>query len=151
MAGVGGAMALLFAGGAVGKFVCGVMAERVGIIRAVIVTEAMTTLGILAVLASPLHVALRRCSSRSGVALNGTSSVLYGTVAELVTPERRSRAYGLYYTVTIATSAVAPTIYGVVSDAVGVPTTLAVVALRGAGHDPAALVLRSAVAAPARA
>src|SRR5438128_906103 len=128
MAGVGGAMALLFAGGAVGKFVCGLMAERVGIIRAVVVTEAATTLGILAVLAAPLHVAYVVLVPL-GIALNGTSSVLYGTVAELVTPERRSRAYGLYYTVTIATSAIAPTIYGVLSDAVGVPATLTVVGL----------------------
>src|SRR5207237_1007638 len=83
-------------------------AERVGIIRAVVVTEAATTLGILAVLASPLHVAYVVLVPL-GVALNGTSSVLYGTVAELVTPERRSRAYGLYSTVTIAPSAIAPT------------------------------------------
>jgi MFS family permease len=149
MAGVGGAMALLFAGGAVGKFVCGVMAERVGIIRAVIVTEAMTTLGILAVLAAPLHVAYVALVPL-GIALNGTSSVLYGTVAELVTPERRSRAYGLYYTVTIACSAVAPTIYGVVSDVIGVPATLTVVALIVLVTIPLCLVLRSAVAEPAR-
>jgi MFS family permease len=150
MAGVGGAMALLFAGGAAGKFACGVMAERVGIIRAVIVTEAMTTVGILAVLASPLHVAYLVLVPL-GIALNGTSSVLYGTVAELVTPERRSRAYGLYYTVTIATSAIAPTLYGVVSDLVGVPATLTVVALIVLVTIPLCLVLRSAVAEPARA
>ena len=149
MAGVGGAMALLFAGGAVGKFVCGVMAERVGIIRAVIVTEAMTTVGILAVLASPLQVAYVVLVPL-GVALNGTSSVLYGTVAELVTPERRSRAYGLYYTVTIATSAVAPTIYGLVSDVIGAPQTLTIVALVVLITIPLCLVLRSAVAVPAR-
>jgi MFS family permease len=150
MAGVGGAMALLFAGGAVGKFVCGVMAERVGIIRAVIVTEAMTTVGILAVLASPLHVAYVALVPL-GIALNGTSSVLYGTVAELVTPERRSRAYGLYYTVTIACSALAPTVYGVVSDAVGVPATLTVVALMVLVTIPLCLVLRSAVTEPVQA
>lgn len=150
MAGVGGAMALLFAGGAVGKLVCGLMAERVGIIRAVIVTEAATTLGILAVLASPLPVAYVVLVPL-GVALNGTSSVLYGTVAELVTPERRSRAYGLYYTVTIACSALAPTIYGVLSDAIGVPATLTVVGLMVLVTIPLCLVLRSAVAEPARA
>jgi FSR family fosmidomycin resistance protein-like MFS transporter len=149
MAGVGGAMALLFAGGAVGKFVCGVMAERVGIIRAVIVTEALTTLGILAVLASPLHVAYVVLVPL-GIALNGTSSVLYGTVAELVTPERRSRAYGLYYTITIACSALAPTVYGVLSDAIGVAATLAVVGLVVLVTIPLCLVLRSAVAEPAR-
>ncbi len=86
-----------------------------------------------------------------GIALNGTSSVLYGTVAELVTPERRSRAYGLYYTVTIATSAVAPTIYGLLSDAVGGRATLAVVGLMVLVTIPLCLVLRSAVAVPARA
>jgi MFS family permease len=150
MAGVGGAMALLFAGGAVGKFVCGLMAERVGIIRAVVVTEAATTLGILAVLASPLPVALVVLVPL-GIALNGTSSVLYGTVAELVSPERRSRAYGLYYTVTIACSAVAPTIYGVVSDVLGVPATLTIVALLVLVTIPLCLALRSAVAEPARA
>jgi MFS family permease len=151
LAGVGAAMALLFAGGAVGKFVCGVMAERVGIIRAVIVTEAVTTLGILAVLASPLHVAYVVLVPL-GIALNGTSSVLYGTVAELVTPERRSRAYGLYYTITIATSAVAPTIYGIVSDAVGVRATLTVVALVVLVTIPLCLALRASVAPePARA
>lgn len=32
-----------------------------------------------------------------GLALNGTSSALYGTVAEFVTPERRARAFGLFY------------------------------------------------------
>jgi predicted MFS family arabinose efflux permease len=149
MAGVGGAMALLFAGGAVGKFACGVMAERVGIIRAVIVTEAMTTVGILAVIAAPLHAAYVVLVPL-GIALNGTSSVLYGTVAELVTPERRSRAYGLYYTVTIATSALAPTIYGVVSDAIGVPATLTVVGLMVLVTIPLCLVLRTAVAEPAR-
>ncbi len=150
VAGVGVAMAMLFAGGAVGKFVCGVMAERVGIIRAVVVTEAATTVGILAVLAAPLHLAYVALIPL-GVALNGTSSVLYGTVAELVTPERRSRAYGLYYTITIATSAIAPTIYGLISDAVGVRATLTIVGLMVLVTIPLCLVLRTAVAEPARA
>jgi len=150
LAGVGVAMALLFAGGAVGKFVCGVMAERIGIIRAVVITETATTVGIIAVLAAPLHLAYALLVPL-GIALNGTSSVLYGTVAELVSPERRSRAYGLYYTVTIATSAIAPTIYGLLSDAVGVRATLTVVGLMVLVTIPLCFVLRSAVAVPARA
>jgi MFS family permease len=150
LAGVGVAMALLFAGGAVGKLVCGVMAERIGIIRAVVVTEAATTALIIAVLAAPLTLAYALLVPL-GIALNGTSSVLYGTVAELVTPERRSRAYGLYYTVTIATSAVAPSLYGLLSDAVGVRATLTVVGLMVLVTIPLCLALRSAVTAPARA
>src|SRR6059036_467170 len=77
---VGTGLALLFAGGAVGKFVCGIVAERVGVIRTVVLTEAATTLCIMSILAAPLPVALA-IMPVMGVALNGTSSVLYGTVA----------------------------------------------------------------------
>ena len=55
-----------------------------------------------------------------GVALNGTSSVLYGSVPDLVAPERRARAFSVFYTGTIGAGAVAPAIYGVIGDALGV-------------------------------
>ena len=135
VAGVGGAFALLFAGGAVGKFACGLLAERIGVIRAVVLTEAVTAIGIVTVVAAPLGVALAVLPVL-GVALNGTSSVLYGTVADLVSPERRARAYGLYYTLSIGASALAPSLYGMVSDSVGVPATLTVIGAARARHDP---------------
>jgi len=149
VAGVGTALALLFAGGAVGKFVCGLAAERLGVIRTVVLTEAATTLGILGLIAAPLPVALA-ILPLMGVALNGTSSVLYGTVADLVTTDRRSRAYGLYYTVTIATSALAPSVYGIVGDIVGVRATLVIVASVVLTTLPLCLMLRASVAEPAR-
>ena len=148
VAGVGTALALLFAGGAVGKFVCGIVAERLGVIRTVVLTEAATTLCIMSILAAPLPVALA-IMPVMGVALNGTSSVLYGTVADLVTAERRSRAYGLYYTVTIATSALSPSVYGLVSDVAGVSTTLVIVAVVVLATIPLCLALRASVAEPA--
>ena len=149
VAGVGGALALVFAGGAMGKFVCGVVAERVGIIRTVVLTEAATSVAIVAILAAPLPVAMLLLVPL-GVALNGTSSLLYATVADLVTAERRSRAYGLYYTLTIAASAAGPTLYGFVGDAVGVPTALSLIAVVVLTTIPLCLLLRDAVAAPAR-
>jgi len=147
VAGVGTALALLFAGGAVGKFVCGIVAERLGVIRTVVLTEAATTLCIVSILAAPLPVALA-IMPVMGVALNGTSSVLYGTVADLVTAERRSRAYGLYYTVTIATSALSPSVYGLVGDVAGVSTTLVIVAVVVLATIPLCLALRASVAEP---
>jgi len=148
VAGVGTALALLFAGGAVGKFVCGIVAERLGVIRTVVLTEAATTLCIVSILAAPLPVALA-IMPVMGVALNGTSSVLYGTVADLVTAERRSRAYGLYYTVTIAASALSPSVYGLVGDVAGVSTTLVIVAVVVLATIPLCLALRASVAEPA--
>jgi MFS transporter, FSR family, fosmidomycin resistance protein len=149
VAGVGGALALVFVGGAMGKFVCGLVAERVGIIRTVVLTEAATSVAIIAILAAPLPVAMLLLVPL-GIALNGTSSVLYATVADLVSTERRSRAYGLYYTVTIAASALGPTLYGFVGDAVGAPTTLSLIAVVVLTTIPLCLPLRTAVAAPAR-
>jgi MFS family permease len=150
VAGVGTALALVFAGGAVGKFVCGLVAERLGVIRTVVLTEAATTLCVLAVVGAPLPIALA-ILPLMGVALNGTSSVLYGTVADLVTADRRSRAYGLYYTVTIAASALAPSVYGVIGDVVGVTATLVIVATVVLVTIPLCLMLRASVAEPARA
>ena len=150
VAGVGTALALLFAGGAVGKFACGVVAERLGVIRTVVLTEAATALGILALIPAPLPIALASLPLM-GVALNGTSSVLYGTVADLVAADRRSRAYGLYYTVTIMSSALAPSVYGLLSDLAGVSTTLVVVSALVLTTIPFCLVLRASIAEPARA
>ncbi len=150
VAGVGVALALVFAGGATGKFVCGLIAERVGVIRTVVLTETATTLGIVTVLVTPLPVALAALVPL-GVALNGTSSVLYGTVADLVLPERRSRAYALYYTLTMIASSLSPAVYGVTSDAIGVPATLVVVATMVLATIPLCVLLRPVVTAPASA
>jgi MFS transporter, FSR family, fosmidomycin resistance protein len=149
-AAAGGALALVFAGGALGKFVCGFLAERFGIIRTVVLTEAATTLGILIVVVAPDAIVLAILFPL-GIALNGTSSVLCATVAELVAPDRRSRAYGLYYTLAIGASALSPTIYGFIGDIIGVPATLTIVGAVVLITIPLCFVLRAAVEAPARA
>jgi MFS family permease len=138
-------LALIFAGGAAGKFLCGAVAERLGIIRTVILTEAATGVGILTLLFLPLQSVLV-VLPLLGVALNGTSSVLYGTVADLVVPERRSRAYGLFYTLGIGSGALSPTVYGVLSDWAGVPTTLTVIGVLVLVTIPVATLLRASVA-----
>ena len=117
----------MFAGGAAGKLVCAFIGARIGVIATVCLTEALTALGIVALLPLPLEAALVLLPV-IGVALNGTSSVLYGSVPELVAPERRPRAFGIFYTGTIGAGAVSPALYGLLGDAVGVPSALMVVA-----------------------
>jgi MFS family permease len=125
---IGLALTLIFAGGAVGKLVCGLLGARLGVLRAVLLTEVATALGIFALAPLPLIGALA-CLPLIGVALNGTSSVLYGTVPELVAPARRERAFGLFYTGTIGGGAVAPVLYGLVGDAIGPAHAIMVVAV----------------------
>lgn len=142
---VGLALGLAFAGGALGKLACGALAARLGVIRTVVVTEAATCAGMLAVLAAPLLGALAVLPVL-GVALNGTSSVLYGSVAEVVTVERRARGYGLFYTVGIGSGAAAPTLVGLMSDAVGLRGAVVVLATAVLVTLPLAALLRRAVA-----
>ncbi len=124
---VGLALSLVFGGGAFGKFILGMVAARIGVARSIIATEVATAIGIGIILALPLVPALV-ILPLVGVALNGTSTVLYGSVADLVEPERHSRAFGLFYTFVTGAGAVAPVIYGVVSDFTGVPVTLGIAA-----------------------
>ena len=124
---VGLALTLVFAGGAAGKLVCAFIGARIGAVATVWLTEAVTALGIVALLPLSLEAALLLLPL-VGVALNGTSSVLYGSVPDLVMPARRQRAFGIFYTGTIGAGAVSPALYGLLGDAVGVPSALVVVA-----------------------
>jgi MFS family permease len=141
---IGTSLTLVFAGGAAGKFVCGVIAARLGIIRTVVLTECATALGIITLLPLPIDAAMFLLPA-IGVALNGTSSVLYGTVAELVPAERRARAFGIFYTCTIGAGAISPSVYGLMSDLAGVPFTLVVVGLVVLAVLPLTLALRPAL------
>lgn len=125
---IGTALSLVFAGGAAGKFACGALATGIGILRTVAATEVGTTLAIVLLLVLPLSFCLV-LMPLLGIALNGTSSVLYGTVPELAPNGREARAFGFFYTVTIGADAVAPTFYGVVGDAVGLTGAILLVAI----------------------
>src|SRR5262249_48665945 len=112
-------------------------------------TEGLTTVGILALLPLPLEATLVMLPI-IGVALNGTSSVLYGSVPELVEPARRARMFSIFYTGTIGSGAVSPALYGFVGDIVGVPIALMVVAAVCLLTLPLVIVLRPALPAHAR-
>jgi MFS transporter, FSR family, fosmidomycin resistance protein len=114
----GFALALVFVGGAAGKFTCGWLGERIGTTRTVLLTEGGTAALILAALALPLLPTMLLLPLL-GVMLNGTSSVLYGTVPELTPPHRTERAFALFYTGTIGSGALAPVLYGVLGDTLG--------------------------------
>jgi MFS transporter, FSR family, fosmidomycin resistance protein len=146
---VGLALMLVFIGGAIGKFACGALADRVGVIRTVVITEAATGAGILLLLSLPLGACLLALPPL-GIALNGTSSVLYGTVADLVASDRRARSYAIFYTLGIGASALSPFAYGLLSDWGGVQLTLTVVGLVVFLTLPFTLPLRqpAAVATP---
>ena len=138
---IGIALTLVFAGGAAGKLICAFVGARIGVIGTVFVTEIMTLVLILAILPLPMEAALVMLPLL-GIALNGTSSVLYGSVPELVAPERRAHAFGVFYTGTIGAGAIAPILYGLVSDAIGLTGGVMLVAALVVLTLPLAFALR---------
>lgn len=111
---VGMALALLFTGGAFGKATCGWLGERLGVVGSVMVTEAATVLLIAATLFTPLAPTLILLPLL-GIVLNGTSSVLYGTVPELSDGDT-GRAFAVFYTSVIGSGGIAPILYGAIAD-----------------------------------
>jgi len=142
---VGLAMTLVFAGGAAGKLACAFIGARIGAIGTVWLTESFTAACILALLPLPLDAALVLLPV-IGIALNGTSSVLYGSVPDLVVPQWRARALSIFYTGTIGSGAIAPILFGRVGDALGVWTALTLVAAFVLITLPLAALLRGAFA-----
>jgi MFS transporter, FSR family, fosmidomycin resistance protein len=141
---VGLAMTLVFAGGAAGKLACAFIGARIGAIGTVWLTEGATAAGIVALLPLPLPAALALLPL-IGIALNGTSSVLYGSVPDLVSPDRRTRALSIFYTGTIGSGAIAPVLFGRIGDALGISPTLIMVAATALVTLPLAALLRPAL------
>jgi MFS transporter, FSR family, fosmidomycin resistance protein len=140
---VGAALSLIFAGGAAGKFAYGALATRIGILRTVAVTKAVATVAIMLLRILPLSSSFA-LMPLLGVALNGTSSVLYGTVPELAPHGREARAFGSFYTVTLGADALAPLFYGMLGDTIGVTASILVVAAINLAALPLLVPLRSA-------
>ena len=141
---VGFALMVVFAGGAAGKFVCGFVAERLGTVRTIVITEAATALGIFTAVALPIE-ALWVLLAPLGAALNGTSSPMYAAAAEFAHEKRQARTFGLFYSVTTAAYVVAPFAFGVIADAADPAFGITVVAVLALGAAPIALTLHSDV------
>ena len=141
---IGLALTLIFAGGAAGKLACTFIGARIGAVGTVWLTEGLTAAGILALAPLPLEAALVLLPI-IGIALNGTSSVLYGSVPALVAPKFRTRALSIFYTGTIGSGAIAPTLYGLVGDRFGVWKALTLVAVIVLLTLPLSALLRPAL------
>ena len=73
-----------------------------------------------------------------------TSSILYGSVAELSRPQQQTRAFAIFYTASLGCGALMPVIYGMAGDVMGVQQTLILVALLVLCILPLLIPIRSA-------
>jgi MFS family permease len=112
---IGLGLALLFIGGALGKATCGWLGQHLGVVWSVIATEVVTALLIGVTLFLPL-VPMLAVLPLLGIVLNGTSSILYGTVPDLAPKGDIGRGFALFYTGVIGAGGLAPIAYGAIAD-----------------------------------
>jgi FSR family fosmidomycin resistance protein-like MFS transporter len=143
---VGLALALLFLGGAFGKFTFSWLGERVGVTRCVALAETFTALLIIGTLFTPLLPTLLLLPVL-GIVLNGTSSVLYGTVPELSDGDT-GRAFAVFYTSVIGSGGVAPILYGAIADHSSQTVGLLATAATAASVVPLVLILSRFIQQP---
>jgi FSR family fosmidomycin resistance protein-like MFS transporter len=142
---IGLGLALVFMGGAVGKFACGWLGARYGLLAVVLATEGGSAAAIVCVLLSPLMACLFILPVL-GMMLNGTSSVLYGTVPELTASDQIERAFSWFYTGTIGSGAIAPVLFGFLGDVTSVATATVATAVMALGTLPLAIRLNQRLA-----
>lgn len=141
---VGLGLALLFLGGALGKAACNRLQQHLGVIGSVLATETATAILIVATLFAPL-TAMLAILPLLGIVLNGTSSVLYGTVPELAPRGDTGRAFAIFYTSVIGSGGVAPILYGAIADRSSQTTGVVAAAATAVLILPLVLMLRPAL------
>lgn len=144
---VGVGLALLFIGGALGKAICGRLGQYLGVAGTVLATEAATAILMTATLFMPLMPILV-ILPLLGVFLNGTSSVLYGTVPELAPGGNTGRAFAIFYTSVIGSGGLAPIVYGVIADHSNQTVGILAAAATAALIIPLVLALRPFLKSP---
>jgi len=71
--------------------------------------------------------------------------VLYGTIGDLVKPDRLPRVFGLFYTINSVFGLIVPLAFGVIGDAFGVTTSIALIGVLPFAVLPLCLLLRPAL------
>ena len=108
----------------------------------IIIAQALTAAGMLAALFMPLNVLLAVLPAL-GVALNGITTVIYGSVPSFVAAQRRTHALSVFYTLTIGSAALSPPLSGLCSDLFGIPSTMVVIATLVLATIPLAFVFKA--------
>jgi len=139
------AVVLTLAGGVVGKFCCGFLAKRMGIIRSLILVEVLTAIGIAAVVIAPPMMAFVLLPIL-GAFLQGSSSITYGTISDLFHPKRQARGFSLIYTTSNIASVTAAVSLGLISDAFGLNAMMLIMAGLTILTLPLCVLLRSGLA-----
>ena len=117
------AVTLVLIGGIFGKVICGFMAKHIGTRQAFTLIQLLTAVGIVLILSLDKVFCLIFLPFL-GVVLQGSTSITYSVVGDLIHPERLSRGFSLIYTVSSLACFLGPVALGIISDYFGFEVTM---------------------------
>ena len=138
------AVVATLAGGVCGKFACGHLAARLGVVRSLVLVQSLTAIVMTVVFFSPTIVAFVLLPFL-GIVLQGSSSISYATVSNFVHDARQSRGFAAIYTMSNGASVAGPLAFGFVADSFGLGVSVAAMAGATLITLPLAIFLRSAL------
>jgi len=138
------AVAATLSGGICGKFAGGLLAARIGVIRSIVLFELLTAIGIMLVFYAPGNIPFFLLPL-VGVFLQGSSSITYGTVSNLVHTQQQSRGFSIIYSIANSASFVGPAIFGLIIDFLGFKVMMTIMATLVLVTLPLCYLLKSAL------
>ena len=128
-------------GGVAGKAVSGIFAEKLGVRTTFVTIQLLTAFGMLAI---PLTEKFTTFILLPfiGIVLQGSTSITYSMVNDIVHPRKLSRGFSLIYTVSSFSGLVGPIAFGLISDYFAINIALVVMAVMCIISIPPILMLR---------
>jgi len=144
------ATVILLTGGIFGKAGCGFLAEHLSVRKAFALVQGLTALGLIAIIAAPAWLAFILLLPL-GVVAQGSTSITYGLIPDLIHPDRMARGYAIMYSFTSFAAALGPWIFGHVGDRYGINVAMLAMAFVSLLAVPPLLFLPAFVKAEDRA
>lgn len=119
---------LLLIGGIFGKAGCGYLANKLGVRPGFGLIQVLTAIGLALVIIAPGWLAFPILIPL-GAVVQGSSTITYAFVADLVHPDRMARGYALMYGASGLSAAAGPFAFGVIADMAGIDTAIAAMAV----------------------
>ena len=121
------AISVVLVGGIAGKAICGFLADRMGTRLAFIFVQFLTAFGLLLLPVLDI-VFIFILLPFLGMVLQGSTSITYSLVSDLVHTDRLSRGFSIIYSVSSLSGFLGPITFGLLSDNYGLDTAMYVMA-----------------------
>lgn len=134
------AVVLTLVGGILGKGGCGFLAQRIGVRNAFILAQLATAALVVAVIISPLTAAFI-ILPLLGLFLQGSTTITYGAVSDVVRSDRQARGFAAIYTVSSLSAIAGPSVFGLLGDHFGLDQAILAMAIVSLLAIPPSLML----------